>query len=78
MNKNVLAPNLKVLSLTALHLIHDSISARQINITDYIITNEFLTSCSHASNRYKMYLMEKNKEDKEPEKLGKGKLFKKS
>ena len=58
-NKDVLALNLKTLSLTALCLIHDSISAGQIEITDYIVTDELLTSCSHASNRYKMCLMEK-------------------
>ena len=78
-NKEVLAPNLKAVSLTALRLIHDTISEGQIEIGDYIITNELLTSCSHASNRYRMYLMERQKEDQEPEKkLGKGKLFKKN
>ena len=60
-NKDILAPNLKALSLTALCLIHDSISAGQIEITDYIITDELLTSFSHESNRYKMYLIEKTK-----------------
>ena len=58
-NKDILAPNLKALILTALCLIHDSISAGQMEIADYIITDELLTSCSHASNRYKMYLMKK-------------------
>ena len=67
-NKEVLAPNLKAVSLTALRLIHDTISEGQIEIGDYIITNELLTSCSHASNRYRMYLMERQKEDQEPEK----------
>ena len=73
MNKDVLAPNLKAHSLTALCLIHDSISVGQIEIADNIITDELLTSCSHASNRCKMYLMEKNKEDQEPEKIWKRK-----
>ena len=58
-NKDILAPNLKAVSLTALHLIHDMISEGQIEIGDYIITDELLTSCSHASNRYGMYLMER-------------------
>ena len=31
----------------------------RIEIADYIFTDELLTSCSHASNRYKMYLMGK-------------------
>ena len=37
-NKDVLAPNFEVLNLTALCLIHDSVSAGQIGIADYIIT----------------------------------------
>ena len=78
-NKDILAPNLKALSLTALCLIHDSIPAGQIEIADCIITDELLTSCSHASNRYKMYLMEiKTKKIRNLKKSGKGKLFKKS
>ena len=60
-NKDILALNIIALSLTALCLIHDSISAGQIEIADCIITDELLTSCSHASNRYKMYLMENTK-----------------
>ena len=72
-NKEVLAPNLKAVSLTALHLIHDTISEGQIG--DYITTDELLTSCSHASNRYRMYLMERKKEDQEPEKIRKRKAL---
>ena len=68
MNKEVLGPNLKAVSLTALHLTHDTISEGQIEIGDYIITDELLTSCSHASNRYRMYQIERQKEDQEPEK----------
>ena len=74
-NKEVLAPNLKAVSLTALHLIHDTISEGQIEIGDYIITDELLTSCSHASNRYRMHLMERQKEDQEPEKIRKRKAL---
>ena len=74
-NKDVLAPNLKALSLTALCPIHDSILARQIERTDFIITDELLTSCSHARSRYKMYLMKKNKEDQEPDKIRKRKAL---
>ena len=76
-NKDVFAPNLKAVSLTALHLIHDTISEGQIEIGDYIITDELFKSCSHASNRYRMYLMERQ-ENQKPEKLGKGELFKKN
>ena len=75
-NKDVLAPNLKAVSLTALCLIHDTISEGQIEIGDYIITDELLTSCSHASNnRYRMYLMERQKEDQESEKIRKRKAL---
>ena len=42
-NKEALAPNLQAVSLTAPHLIHDTISG-QIEIGDYIITDELLTS----------------------------------
>ena len=66
-SKDVLAANLKAVSLTALCLIHDTISEGQIEIGDYLITDELLTSCSHASNRYRMYLMERQKENQEPE-----------
>ena len=77
MNKEALAPSLKD-SLKAIHLVHDTISAEQIEIAEFVITNELLTLCSHANNRYKIYLMEKDKEAQEPERLGKEKLFKKS
>ena len=68
-NKDILAPNLKTLSLTSIRLIHDTISTKEINIADYIITDELHKSCSHASNRYKMYMMERQTKDQEPEKV---------
>ena len=74
-NKDVLAPNLKSVNLTALCLIHDTISEGQIEIDDYIITDELLTSCSDASNRYRMYVMERQKEDQEPDKNRKRKAL---
>ena len=77
-NRDVLAPNLKAVSLTALHLICGTISKGQIEIGDYIITDELLTCCSHASNRYRMYLMERQKKIRSLKKVGKGKLFKKN
>ena len=73
-NKEVLALNLKAVSLTALCLIHDTISG-QIEMGDYIITDELLTSCSHASKRYRMYLIERQKEDQESEKIRKRKAL---
>ena len=74
-NKDILAPNLKTLSLTSIHLIHDTISTKEINIADYIITDELRKSCSHASNRYKMYMMERQTKDQEPEKVRKRKAL---
>ena len=44
-NTDVLAPNLKEVSLTALCLIHDTISEGHIEIGAYTITDELLTSC---------------------------------
>ena len=48
---------------------------QNINIADYTITDELRKSCSHASNRYKMYLMEKQTEDQEPKKVRKRKAL---
>ena len=73
-NKDILAPNLKTLSLTSIRLIH-TISTKEINIADYIITDELRKSCSHASNRYKMYMMERQTKDQEPEKVRKRKAL---
>ena len=64
--------------MKAIHLVHDTISAEQIEIAEFVITDELLTSHIHANNRYKMYPMDKDKEAQEPEKVGKEKLFKKS
>ena len=72
-NKEAYAPNLKEDSLKAIHSVHDSISAEQIEITELVITDGLLTSCSHANNRCKIYLMDKDKEAQELEKARKRK-----
>ena len=36
-----------------------------MQVTDFGITEELLSSCSHTSNRYRMYLMGKNTEKQE-------------
>ena len=72
-NKETLAPKLKENSLKAICLVQDIVSAKQIEIAQFVITDELLTSCSHANNRYKMYLMDKVIEAKEPEKARKRK-----
>ena len=50
-NKEVLTPNLKKVSLTAMHLIHDTISTQQVEVANFDITEELFKSCSPASNR---------------------------
>ena len=70
-NKEAFALNLKEDSLKTIHLVHDTILAEQTEIAEFVATDELLTSCSHASNRYKMYLMNKDKEAWEPKKTRK-------
>ena len=48
---------------------------QNINITDYIITDELFKSCSDACNRYKTYLVDKQTEDQKPEKVMKRKAL---
>ena len=74
-NKESLAPNLKEDSLKAICLVHDTTSANQIEIAEFDMTDELLTSCSHENNRFKMYLMEKDKEAPEYEKARKRKTL---
>ena len=74
-NKEVLTPNLKKVSLTAMHLIHDTISTQQVEVANFDITEELFKSCSHASNRYRMHLMGKQKEGQELEKVRKQKAL---
>ena len=74
-NKEVLAPNLKEVSLTAIRLIHDSMLAQQTKVADFVITEDLLKSCSHASNKYKMHLMDQSKQAQETEKNRKRKAL---
>ena len=73
-NKEVLTPNLQEVSLQAIRLLHSSVLAQNIKVADFIITEALLSSCSHVSNRYNMYLMEK-KEEKKTEKGRKSKAL---
>ena len=76
MNKEAVAPNLEEDSLEVICLVHDTVSSVQIEIAKFVITDELLTSCSHANNRYKVYLLDKDKEAQEPEKARKRKALK--
>ena len=67
-NKEVLTPNLQEVSLQAIRLVHSSVLAQNIKVADFIVTEALLSSCSHASNRYNMYLMEKKEEEEKTEK----------
>ena len=66
--KEVLTPNLQEANLQAIRLVHSSVLAQNIKVADFIITEALLSSCSHASNRYNMFLMEKNEEKEKTEK----------
>ena len=67
-NKEVLTPNLQEVSLQAIRLVHSSVLAQKIKVADFIITEALLSCCSHASNRYNIYLMEKKEENEKTEK----------
>ena len=74
-NKEALVPNLKEDSLKVICLVPDTISAEQFEIAEFVITDELPTSCSHASSRYKMCLMDKYKEAQEPKNAKKRKAL---
>ena len=67
-NKEVLTPNLQEVSLQAIGLVHSSVLAQNIKVADFVITEALLSSCSHASNRCNMYLMDKKEEKEKTEK----------
>ena len=68
-NKEVLAPNMQEMNLKAIRLVHSSVASLKIKTSDFTVTDKLLKSCSHASNKYKMYLMEK-KAEKEKTDMG--------
>ena len=55
-------------SLQAIRLIHSSMLAQETSVADFVISEELLSSCNHASNQYKMYLMDKQREKEDNEK----------
>ena len=68
-NKEVLAPTMQEMNLKAIRLVHSSVASLKIKISDFTVTDKLLKSCSPASNKYKMYLMEK-KGEKEKTEMG--------
>ena len=63
-NKEGVAPNLEELKLTSIRVVQNSMLVNNMKVADFVITEDLLSSCSHASSRNKMYMME-NKTDKE-------------
>ena len=65
-NKEVLNPNLQEMSLRAIALIYSSLSTEKNKLAEFHISEALLFSCNHASNRYRMHMIEKKteKEDK--------------
>ena len=57
------------MNLKAIRLVHSSVASLKIKTSDFSVTDKLLKSCSHASNQYKMYLMEK-KAEKEKTDMG--------
>ena len=68
-NKEVLAPTMQEMNLKAIRLVYSSVASLKIKTSDFTVTDKLLKSCSHASNKYKMYLMEK-KAEKEKTDMG--------
>ena len=58
--------------------LYDAMSTEQTKGADLVITNDLLTSHNSASNKYRMYLMDKSKEALETREGRKGKPFMKS
>ena len=74
-NKDVVAPNLQVMSLTSKRLVQKSMLVNNMKVADFVITEDPLSSCSHASSRHKKYLMEKKTDKEKPEKAKKRKAL---
>ena len=79
-NKEVPNPNLQEISLREIRLIYSSLSTEKTKLTEFHISEELLFSCNHASNRYKMHMIEKKteKEDKVKGKKRKEELWRKN
>ena len=46
-----------------------------MKVADFVITEDLLSSCSHASSRHKLYLMEKKTDKEKTEKAKKRKIL---
>ena len=66
-NKEILVPNMQEESLQAIRLIHSSMLVQKISVADFVIPEKLLSSCNHASNRYRIYLLQKKTDKEETE-----------
>ena len=60
-NKEVLNPNFQEMSLRAIRLTYSSLSTEKTKLAEFHIGEELLFSCNHASNRYKIHMIERKK-----------------
>ena len=65
------------MSLTSIRLLQNSVLVNNMKGTDFVITEDLLSSCSHATSNHKMYLMEKKTDKEQTEKAIKKKKEKK-
>ena len=64
-SKEVHVSNIQEIRPTAIQLVSSSLLAEKMQVADFVIKEELLSFCCHASNRYRMYLMDRNTENKE-------------
>ena len=68
-------PNLEEMSFRSKGLVQNSMLVNNMKVADFVITEDLLSSCSHASIRHKMYLMGKKTDKEQTEKAKKEKSF---
>ena len=61
--KDMLESNLGEVSLVARRLVHDAVSASGIDISKFEVSNELLKACSQSHNKYRMHLLDKEKDN---------------
>ena len=54
-------------SLQVIKFIHSSMLVQKISVADFVIPENLLSSCNHASNWYRIYLLEKKTDKEETE-----------
>ena len=62
--------------MTSVRLVQNSVFVNNMKVADFVITEDLLSPCSHASSRHKMYLVEKKTDKEQTEKAKKRKALK--